>query len=126
RFTERYAPASPRRFVTRMVGPMGLSVLIDTTRHASGDPAHSASTLEALYHGLSGYRRIEFHRTNRAGASAFEWSFEFEGLRRTDILFYRGGDGYGVLAVGPPRRSAEIRAVALEVARSVLSRPFGK
>jgi hypothetical protein len=126
RFTEKYAPASPGRFVTRMVGPMGLSVLIDTTRHTSGDPARSAKTIEDLYHGLPGYRRVEFHRTGRAGASAFEWSFEFEGLRRTDILFYRGGDGYGVLAVGSPRRSAEIRAVALEVARSILSRPYGK
>jgi hypothetical protein len=121
RFTEKYAPASPRRFVTKMAGPMGLSVLIDTTRHARGNPATSARTLENLYRGLTGYRRVAFHRTARAGADAFEWSFDFGGLRSTDILFYRGGDGYGVLAVGSPRRAGEIRAVALEVSRSVLS-----
>jgi len=124
KLTQRYEPASPGRFVTKLVGSEGLSVLIDTTRHVSGDPASSAITVEDLYHGLTSYRRIAFHRTDKAGRGrAFEWTFEFERLRRADIFFYRGGDGYAVLAVGPPRRYVEIVAVALKVARSILSRP---
>lgn len=122
RFTEKYFNASPHRFVTKMAGPMGLSVVIDTTRHVKGDPASSAATVEDKFHGESGYRRVAFRRTNSVGFSAFEWSFESEHTRRTDIFFNEGDEGYAVLAVGPPRRAAEIRAVDVGVARSILSR----
>lgn len=122
KFVERYTPASPHRFVTRMTGPNGLSVLIDTTRHINGNPADSAKVLEALFRDQPTYRRVEFFPTNAVGVRAFEWSFEDEGIRKTDIFFYKGGDGYAVLAEGTPRYADEIRMIALRVGRSVESR----
>lgn len=123
RFTEKYSPAPQHRFVTRMAGPNGISLLIDTTRHVEGDPADSARTLEALFRHQPTYRVTESFRTDAVGVRAFEWSFEYEGSHTTDIFFYKGGDGYAVLAEGSPKHATEIRAVALKISRSIQPRP---
>lgn len=121
-FTERDAPQPLHRRVTQLTGPGSISVLIDTTPNTSGDPAISAKTVESLTRGIPGYHRLEFTRTTLGRNDVFEWSWQVGTLRHTDILFYRGGDGFGVRADGPGRRFTEIRTVAREVARSVTPR----
>jgi len=107
------------RFVSKKLGPAGVSVLIDTTPGARGDPADSARNLEKDFRAIPGYRRLKFLRARLGPGEVFEWSFELGRQRKTDIFFYRGGDGFAVLAEGPPRRFSLIRGVAREVARSV-------
>jgi hypothetical protein len=114
-----YEHESPHRFVTRMEGPEGMSVLIDTTRGVSGDPADSARNLEDLLaNGREEYRRIDFSR-HVFGGPAFEWSFEVGDHASTDIFFYRGHDGFAVLAESPAERFRESRQIARSVARSL-------
>ncbi|HET9164087.1 MAG TPA: hypothetical protein VFN89_11695 [Solirubrobacterales bacterium] len=114
-----YRPEPGHRFVTRLEGPHGMSVLIDTTPNVSGDPADSASTLEGLFeNGGERYKRLTFARRNFDGP-AFEWSFELGEHVSTDIFFYRGGDGYAVLAESPADRFREARLIARDVARSL-------
>lgn len=122
KLVEKYARASPDRFVTKMVGPAGTSLLIDTTRHVKGDPATSARVVEALYHGLPSYKRVAFRSIRGVGAKAFAWSFDFEGLQRVDLFFYEADSGYAILVAGPPRDHAELDALALKIARSIRPR----
>jgi hypothetical protein len=122
KLVEGYNPAPLGRFVTKMVGPSGLSLFIDTKPHYTGNPELSAKSLEAKDHGNPVYRRVSFHSVRSVGGGAFEWSFEFEGRRRTDIFLSHGDDGYAVLAIGPTRHAGEILAVAMAVSRSIVSR----
>jgi hypothetical protein len=114
-----YDPEPGHRFVTRLEGPHGMSVLVDTTPEVNGDPADSAANLEALLEdGEEPYRRLSFARRD-FGGPAFEWSFELGDHLSTDIFFYRGGDGYAVLAESPESRFREARLVARAVVRSL-------
>lgn len=114
-----YAPKGGRRYVTEAVGSGGISVVVDTTLNMNGDPARSARTLEDDIPANRNYDRLKFRRAKLRGGKVFEWSYELDGRAYTDILFYRGGDGFGVVADGPPDRISEIRTVAREVARSI-------
>jgi hypothetical protein len=117
-----YEPEPGHRFVTRLEGPHGMSVLIDTTPGAKGDPADSAATVESqLGHNGEPYKRLEFARRD-FGGPAFEWCFELGDQASTDIFFFRGGDGYAVLAESPESRFREARLVARAVARSLRDR----
>jgi hypothetical protein len=122
RLVEDYAETNGRR-VSRAVGPGGLSVLIDTTPNVSGDPAESARRLHGLSEGIPGYRKVKLQPARLGPTPVFEWSFQQDRRRYTDVFFYRGGDGFAVLAEGPRHRFSLIRSVAREVARSV--RPVG-
>jgi hypothetical protein len=121
RFVTKYEKAAePRRYVTEMVGPRGLSIQIDTTLNYSGDPARSAEYLEGLHRqNTPGYHRVGLDRVVLGGKPVVQWSYEIDSVRKTDILFLRGPHGYGVLAQGPKRWAREIRAVARLVARSI-------
>jgi hypothetical protein len=111
------------RRVSRALGPGGLSVLIDTTPNTSGDPADSARRLHSSYEGVPGYRVVKLQPARLGPTPVFEWSYQLGARRYTDVFFFRGGDGFAVLAEGPRRRFSLIRSVAREVARSV--RPVG-
>jgi hypothetical protein len=117
-----YEETAGRR-VSTAVGPGGLSVLIDTTPNVSGDPADSAKELHGRYTGVPGYSLVKLQRARLGPTDVYEWSYQLSRRRFTDIFFYRGGDGFAVLAQGPRRRFSLIRSVAREVARSV--RPLG-
>jgi hypothetical protein len=106
-----------------MSGPRDVSVLIDTTPRFTGDPGTSARKLHAAQKGRPGYDKIKLQPARLGPGTVFEWSFELSGRRKTDIFFNRGGDGYAVLAEGPPKRFSLVRSVAREVARSVRPRP---
>src|SRR5687767_6131587 len=122
RLVEDYAETNGRR-VSRAVGPDGLSVLIDTTPNVSGDPADSARRLHQASEGIPGYRVVKLQPARLGPTPVFEWSYQQDRRRYTDVFFFRGGDGFAVLAQGPRRRFSLIRSVAREVARSV--RPVG-
>jgi serine/threonine-protein kinase len=102
----------------RSKGPM--TILIDVSPGTSGDPRDTASAQEPT--GDPSYRRIRWRYTGLNGARAFDWIFNLNGERREDILFYSGGNGYGVLGTGPPSRSREILAITRSVAESIRSR----
>ena len=122
RIESDYKPEPGHRFVTRLKGSDGMSVLIDTTLETSGDPADSAGNLEGFIEGGSEpYRRLSFARRNLSGP-AFEWCFELGEHFSTDIFFYRAGNGYAVLAEGPQSRFREARSVARAVVRSLRGR----
>jgi hypothetical protein len=122
RLVEDYAETNGRR-VSRAVGPDSLSVLIDTTPNVSGDPADSARRLHRASEGIPGYKVVKLQPARLGPTPVFEWSFQQDRRRYTDVFFFRGGDGFAVLAEGPRRRFSLIRSVAREVARSV--RPVG-
>jgi hypothetical protein len=122
RLVEDYVETNGRR-VSRAEGPDGLSVLIDTTPNVSGDPADSARRLHRASQGIPGYKVVKLQPARLGPTPVFEWSFEQDGRRYTDVFFFRGGDGFAVLAEGPRRRFSLIRSVAREVTRSV--RPVG-
>jgi hypothetical protein len=96
-----------------------MSVLIDTTPDSSGDPRDTAARQES---GDPSYRRLRWRYIQLGPETAFDWAFALNGERREDILFFRGGDGYGVLGAGPPSRYREILAVTRRVAESVVKR----
>lgn len=115
-----YESKPGHRFVTRLEGPHEMSVLIDTTLDENGDPADSAIGLEGfLEDGEEPYKRLNFARRD-LGGPALEWSYELGDHVSTDIFFYRGKDGYAVLAESPESRLREARLVARAVARSLI------
>lgn len=122
-FEADYERTPDGRYVTRMTGPRDVSVLIDTTPGFTGDPEQSARYLHDGEKGLPGYHKIKLQPARLGPGKVFEWTFELGGRRKTDVFFVRGGDGYAVLAEGPPKRSSLIRSVAREVARSVRPKP---
>ena len=96
-----------------------MSILIDTTLDRSGDPAESARYLATQFEDVEeSYKRLSFDRRS-LGGSAFEWSFELGSTASTDIFFYRGHDGYAVLAKSPIDRFREARLVARTIVRSL-------
>jgi hypothetical protein len=114
-----YAHESSHRFVTRLEGPNGMSIVIDTTLGESGGPAASARYLDKRFQAVEeGYRRLSFARRT-LGGPAFEWSFEVPDHVSTDIFFNRGRDGYAVLAESPTDRFREARLVARTIVRSL-------
>lgn len=118
-----YKPEPGHRFVTRLEGPHGMSVLVDTTPNVTGDPADSAISLEDLLrNGEERYKRLSFARRS-FGGPAFEWCFVLGDHLSTDIFFYREGDGYAVLAESPEARFREARLVARTVARTIQGTP---
>lgn len=117
--TSDYVRASPHRFVTKLQGPHGMSILIDTTLHETGDPAESARYMAQQFEDVEeNYKRLSFGRRG-LGGSAFEWSFELGDHASTDIFFYRGKDGYAVLAESPADHFREARLVARDIVRSL-------
>ncbi len=99
-----------------------MSILIDTTLDQNGDPADSARYLAGqLEDAEDSYTRLSFDRRS-LGGSAFEWSFEIGSTASTDIFFYRGQDGYAVLAKSPVERFREARLVARTIVRSLKDR----
>jgi hypothetical protein len=97
-----------------------MTILIDTTPASSGDPRQTAVGQEPT--GNATYRRLRWQYFDLNGVQAFEWAFAKDGDRRDDILFYLGGDGYGVLGKGPPRRYRYVLATTRRVAESVQPR----
>jgi hypothetical protein len=119
RSTSDYAHASPHRFVTKLQGPHGMSILIDTTLDQSGDPAESARYMAQRFEDVEeDYKPLSLGRRS-LGGPAFEWSFELGSQVSTDIFFYRGKDGYAVLAEGPATHFREARLVARDIVRSL-------
>jgi hypothetical protein len=109
--------------VTKAVRPGGgFSVLIDTTLNTHGDPAASAATLESGARSSGAYRRLVYRRTTLGSDPSFVWAYRQGGSTKVDVLFYRGDDGFGVLAEGPTSELATLRALASRVAQSVTPR----
>jgi hypothetical protein len=68
------------------------------------------------------YRRLVYGPTTLGSDPGFVWAYRQSGSTKVDILFYRGEDGFGVLAEGPPSDLATLRALARRVAESVIPR----
>ncbi len=97
-----------------------MTILIDTTVGSSGDPRQTAIDQEDT--GDPTYRRIRWRYAMVNGARAFDWVFAKNGGRREDLLFFAGGDGYGVLGTASPAHYKQILAITRRVADSVKPR----
>jgi hypothetical protein len=97
-----------------------MTILVDTSPGTSGDPRQTAVDQEAT--GDPSYKRLRWRYFALNGVQAFEWAFAKDGERRDDILFYLGGDGYGVLGKGPPDKYREVLALTRQVAESIQPR----
>lgn len=117
---EDYASQPGSRYVTLARGPYDNSLVIDTTPHESGDALDSANELERLLttNGI-GYRRLSRRLYHLDKRLVVEWSYELEGDAFTDILFYRGSDGFAVLGRSNQDHFRETRDLTRLVARSV-------
>jgi hypothetical protein len=108
------------RFISEVVGPRGMSVLIDTTPRSSGNAAASQRSLEMLMRDSGEpYQRISLRRVEADGELQIEWSYRLSDRTYTDVLFYREGDGFGILGESPPSRLRETREYTRAVARSI-------
>jgi hypothetical protein len=95
---ENYEPNPGSRYVTLARGPYENALVIDTSPHQHGSALYKANELEGLLASSDeGYQRIDrnLHRVDHR--LVVEWSYEVEGDAFTDILFYRGPNGYAVL-----------------------------
>jgi hypothetical protein len=117
---ENYEPNPGSRYVTLARGPYENALVIDTSPHQRGSALDKANELEGLLASSDeGYRRIDrnLHRVDHH--LVVEWSYEVEGDTFTDILFYRGPNGYAVLGRSDKAHFRETRDLARAVARSV-------
>jgi hypothetical protein len=96
-----------------------MSVLVDTTPNSSGDPRDTALHQESSD---PSYQRLRWNYIDLGSDTAFDWAFSLNGERREDILFFRGGDGFGVLGAAPPSRYRQMLSVTRRVAESVTTR----
>jgi predicted Ser/Thr protein kinase len=98
----------------------GMTILIDTTPNVSGDPKTTA--VSQVPSGDPSYHQLRWRYTTVNGARAFDWAFAKSGERREDLLFYSGGNGYGVLGTGPPAKYHAVLALTRQVADSIVAR----
>jgi predicted Ser/Thr protein kinase len=98
----------------------GMTILIDTTPNVSGDPKTTA--VSQVPSGDPSYHQLRWRYTTVNGARAFDWAFAKSGERREDLLFYSGGNGYGVLGTGPPAKYHAVLALTRQVADSIVTR----
>jgi hypothetical protein len=120
RLESDYELASPERYVSRAIGPYGMSVVIDTTLHTHGRPIDDERSLENLL-SQSGerYRRIALNHFTTHGDAVIEWSYWSGQHIYTDELFYRGANGYGVLGESSAKHFRETRDFARAIVRSI-------
>jgi serine/threonine protein kinase len=115
-----YEPQNGGAFHRTKLQNGDLGVLIDVTPNSSGDPKDTAAGQEPT--GEPGYRRLRWEYTQLGSETAFDWVFELDGERREDILFFRGGHGFGVLGTSSPASYREMLAITRRVAESVEAR----
>jgi hypothetical protein len=120
RLEEDYAPNPGARYVTVARGPYGDALVIDTSPNQSGNALGKADELEGLLASSGeGYRRLDRKLRHNDHRLVVEWSYEIEGDAFTDILFYRGRNGYAVLGRSDRAHFRETRDLTRDVARSV-------
>ena len=124
-----YKPAPGGRFVSEAVGPGGMTVIIDTTPHSSGDAMASERYLEGLLRdNRRDYRRIALRQRSDRGGQVVEWSYRVEGKADTEELFYRGGGGFAIRGVSPEAHLRETREFCRTVEKALrtkLEKPPG-
>lgn len=115
-----YVLASAHRYVSRLDGPEGMAVVIDTTLHEQGDPLDDQRVLESvLAQGSERYRRLGIRKMKVHGGSLVEWSYRSGKNLYANELFYRGADGYAVLGSSVDAHYREVRDIVRRIARGL-------
>jgi hypothetical protein len=117
---ENYEPNPGSRYVTLAKGPYENDLVIDTSPHQRGSALDKANELEGLLaNSDEGYKRLDRNLHHFDHRLVVEWSYEVEGDAFTDIIFYRGPNGYAVLGRSDRAHFRETRDLTRAVARSV-------
>jgi hypothetical protein len=115
-----YVLASPHRYVSRLKGPKGMQVVIDTTLRERGDPLDDQRVLESLLaQGSERYQRLSVQRLTVRGSRLIEWSYRSGKDLYANELFYRGIDGYAILGSSSPSHFREVRDFVRRMAQSL-------
>jgi hypothetical protein len=118
-----YVLASPHRYVSRLEGPKGMQIVIDTTLQERGDPLDDQNVLESLLaQGSERYQRLSVQKLKARGSPLVEWSYRSGKDLYANELFYRGIDGYVILGSSPHSHFREVRDFVRRMAHSLRDR----
>lgn len=121
-----YQLASPKRYVSRLNGPNGMAISIDTTLGEQGNALNSQRELESLLsQGSERYRRLSVRQLTAQGAQLVEWSYRSGSKLYANELFYRGNNGYAVLGSSSPEHFREVRDISRRIAHLLEDRREG-